>query len=323
MERRRLIKSALVGCSIFLAGCSSDPDSDRETNYSDETETPDYPEVGELYIQKFESDEDGKEGGWDLVLELNDNYTEGTLGVTEIDERRNYDSQLIDRINLQREESVLRFPYIREATSPDYEVLLPRSGYLFTIEVDSEVVAESRFNINRDISVSEIQFESYIGGDDADNLDAQILEFGKTSFSVRIGNTGNVPLVIQSVKTDMPLGSTYGFWLNGEIHYEAGGYRSDILPSGETKRYGAVGYTLPKLEEVEEVCDGSERTTILEVGTHLRRGLDTWRYEIKYHLDEPATGTGIGAPNRDPFGNQERFVCESGEILEFNKIDSD
>jgi hypothetical protein len=70
MRRRELFKGALIG-GVFLSGCSSGTDQ--------KTPTPDYPEVGELYIQEFQPDEPWGGPIWDLVVELDDEYTEGTL----------------------------------------------------------------------------------------------------------------------------------------------------------------------------------------------------------------------------------------------------
>lgn len=309
MQRRESIKALLMG-SVFLSGCVSDPEGATTTpdETETETETPVYPEVGKIYVQKFEPEDHTEDPGWDLVLELNEDYTEGTLRMIEVDDRANYDDNIIDRINLQREDSVLRFPYIRND-----QLQLPRDGYIFRLEIADDLVAESHFNINRDISAGSPQFESHIGGEEYE-YEPQVLEFGKTSFSVRIENIGNVPLIIDNVAAkDMGHPGVFGFWLNGEIQHFGHTYLYDILHPGESKRYGAVGYTLPRLENVEQTCDGSERSTVINIE---RYGINSWKYRLTYTLDEPASGTGLQALHRD----QEKFVCESGEILDFTKI---
>lgn len=292
MRRRELLKGALIG-GVFLSGCSSGTDQ--------KTPTPDHPEVGELYIQEFQPDEPWGNPIWDLVVKLDDEYTEGTLKLFYM-----YgNDDIIDRVNIQRKGPVLRFPYLRE----DGPERLPRSGYgyIARVEIDNEIVAESRFKVDRNISVGQAQFESRVGG--GHKFDLQVLEYGKASFSVRIENTGNVPLKFYTVKD-----GSADFGLSDPL-IDGDNY---ILAPGDSNRYGVFGYILPELEKVDEVCDGSKRTTTINIET---RG-DSWEYELSYSLSEPASKTGITV-NPAVDDPHELYVCETGEIFELSEVNSD
>ncbi len=84
------------------------------------------------------------------------------------------------------------------------------------------------------------------------------------------------------------------------------------LGPGQAERFGTPLMNLPKIDQVEQVCNGEPRTAKLRVTTASEYEVE---YELTYALDEPA--------KQIESDQDDLYVCESGEIQSFERIDTD
>lgn len=186
--------------------------------------------------------------------------------------------------------------------------------YLFIIDTDKDILAESIMKIDRSLELLNPQFESI----SVERIPRNNISPGKVGFSVEVKNTGPTPLWLGGIQIEGDIGKEVGE-MQIPDPFESG-YTSDFnfyqLVPGDSQRFVTGGYNLPTIETVEEVCNGESRTVTLTPLTW-GRGVEA-KYELEYILNEPAREV------TPEYGSNstEYYACESGEIRSFNRVDS-
>lgn len=280
------------------------------------------PEVGEIRVQP---DPDTSTGGaatiagsgpdWQLVVDVPEELRGDELKIYPCNRYVDACAAATDgspayRRSLHDTTGIERFPFRR---SP--ELTFPLANYVFVIEQHDEIVAHTVFEVERSVTASAPQFESFGRADDDESLD--VYEEGKTAFSVRVKNTGDVPVWLTDISITQgmdELGGSYtdiGFWLfeDQRDEWEPVNFRLQLDP-GDSIRTGATGYNVPMIDEVESMCSGESTEALLEVATQSGYVAE---HRFEYVLDEPAAQ--IGAPDR------QQYACLEGSISDFRRID--
>lgn len=277
------------------------------------------PEVGEIRVQP---DPDTSTGGavtiagsgrdWQLVVDVAEEFRGGELKIYPCDRYRGTCTEATAgspayRRSLHDTNGVERFSFRR---SP--ELGFPVANYVFVIEQDDEIVAHTIFGVERSVTASAPQFESFGRVEEYESSD--VYEEGKIGFSVRVKNTGDVPVWLTDVYITQGVDeySAYnGFWLfeDQQDQWEQVGFRLQLDPD-DSIRIGATGYNLPLIDEVESICSGESTEAILEVATQSKYVAE---HRFSYVLDEPAAQ--IGAPE------WQQYACLEGSISDFKRTD--
>ncbi|MFC6975884.1 hypothetical protein ACFQL1_16245 [Halomicroarcula sp. GCM10025709] len=245
---------------------------------------------------------------WSIRIDIAEEYREGTLKIDDCSGYRPTEctagnaGNIDDRRSLVDTSGVERFRF-----NNDTEFYFPGTEYLFFIDSEEEVLAETIFEIDRSLIISEPQFESVHEGDISD----------KSGFSFEVTNTGAAPLWVDALYLRGDIYNTGPDGPNVPFVPEADADTAEFLESrgyyqlepDTTERFGAAGVNNPELNDVEKVCDGSTRTAMLHLDTLSGHNI---KYTMDYILQEPARKVTNG---RDSY-----YLCEGGEIQSFERI---
>lgn len=275
------------------------------------------PDVGTIGFERVSGSEEdrflGEGPDWEVRVDLAQEFESATL---KINDCGGYQPGLCTsgnvstpeyRRNLSDTTGVERF-----ALNTDDVLNFDNTEYLFSIDTDDEVLAESIYEIDRSMTISHPEFEPFHDEDKP----------GKSGFSFRIENTGAAPLWLTEIRLAGDINGTNKGEASDSLRIpdpDANPHHSGYQPywryqlePGSTERLGAIGVNQPTIDGVESVCDGETRTATLRV--------NTWsgfrvRNRLEYSLDEPAEELSSG--------RESHYVCQRGEIQEFNRIDSE